>query len=180
MRMYVLIAVLQLLRLGFPSLLGLHCLFHVMFANSSEQKDIGLPGGLVPEARFPYRVSLGILASFNRLTLSSQRKRLLDSRGNRLGIPAFAKTSLLGMRSCQVVPWIFRRQRKWNLLSLRSWLVCRVQLSFTAVMQNVEYTGFIYHRHGFHGQHSVVPLPLVQALLIPCRSTCLVLCLEIG
>ena len=61
---------------------------------------IGLHVSLVPVASSLYRVPLRILPSCIRLTWPGQRRRLWDCRANNLGIPAFAKTSLLEMRSC--------------------------------------------------------------------------------
>ena len=55
------------------------------------------------------------------LTWPSQRSRLWPSNANILGTPACARKSLFRTRSCQVMPKILLRKRRWKVLSLRSW-----------------------------------------------------------
>ena len=74
--------------------------------------------GLVPVVSLLYN---GICPSFMPLTWPSQPSRLWLSKANVLGNPACATTSLFGTQSCQVMPKILLRQRRWKVLSLRSW-----------------------------------------------------------
>ena len=53
--------------------------------------------GLDSVASRPYRMSLGNLSSCMRVTLPSQRRRLLVSRAYMLRDPALSRTSVLGM-----------------------------------------------------------------------------------
>ena len=45
----------------------------------------------------------------------------LMSKENMLGNPTCAGTCLFGTRSCQVMPKILLRQRRWKVLNPRSW-----------------------------------------------------------
>ena len=71
----------------------------------------GLPTGRDPVVSSPCSMSLGILPSW----------RFCDRMANTLRIPACSKTSLFGTWSCQEMPKIRLRQRRWKVLSLRSW-----------------------------------------------------------
>ena len=51
-----------------------------------------------------------------RFTWPSQPSRLLLRKANMLGNPACATTSLFGTQSCQVMPKILLRQRRWKVL----------------------------------------------------------------
>jgi len=64
---------------------------------------VGLPAVRVPVASSPWSMSLGILPSSLRLAWPSHRSRLRLSKANTLGTPAYARTSLFGTRSCQVM-----------------------------------------------------------------------------
>ncbi len=83
-------------------------------------QSAGLPVGLVPEASSPYMMSLGIRPSCIRQTWPSQRRRLCESSACILNVFAWSSTSVFGTRSCQVMPRILLRQRRWKELSLRS------------------------------------------------------------
>ena len=96
---------------------------------TSVYRRTGLPAGLEPVASSPYSISLRIRPSSMRLTWPSQRKRLWASKVNILSILAGARTFLSGTRSCQVMPRISLRQRRWKALSLRSWRDYRVHVS---------------------------------------------------
>ena len=96
---------------------------------TSVYRRTGLPAGLEPVASSPYSMSLRIRPSSMRLTWPSQRKRLWPSKLNILSILACARTFLSGTRSCQVMPRIPLRQRRWKALSLRSWQDYRVHVS---------------------------------------------------
>ena len=96
---------------------------------TSVYRRTGLPAGLEPVASWPYSMSLTIRPSSMRLTWPSQRKRLWPSKVNKLSILACARTFLSGTRSCQVMPRIPLRQRRWKALSLRSWQDYRVHVS---------------------------------------------------
>ena len=66
---------------------------------------------------------LGILPSSMRRTWPSHRSRRWRSRVNMEGRPALARTSVLVILSCHVIPSMRRRQRMWKEFSLFS---CRV------------------------------------------------------
>ncbi len=87
---------------------------------TSLYRSAGLPVGLVPEASSPYMMSLGIQPSCIRQTWPSQRRRLCERSVCILNVFAWSSTSVFGTRSCQVMPRILLRQRKWKELSLRS------------------------------------------------------------
>ena len=113
-----------------------------------------------------------------RLTWPSQRSRLWMSKANMLGTPACARTSSFGIRSCQVMPKILLRQRRWKVLSLRSWREWRVPVSLPC--SRVLSTQAAVHVHlGADGQHGVVQDPLSEmfqccsALQFVCSVQCL-------
>ena len=126
-------------------------------------------------------MSSGIRSSYTRLTWPSQRKPLWDSRANRLGIPAFAKTSLLGMRSCQVMPWIFPRQRTWNVLSLA---LAGCTGSKVHCHKAECWARRLYKRQSWFSwsaKRCHTPIWLGEpSLLLPCRVSYLVLCPDRG
>ena len=75
------------------------------------KRRLGHPTGLVPVVSFLYSMSLGICPSLMRFTCPSQPSRLWLSKANMLGNPACATTSLLGTKSCEVIPKILLKQR---------------------------------------------------------------------
>ncbi len=80
----------------------------------------GLPVGLVPEASSPYVMSLGIRPSCIWQTWPSQRRHICERSACILNVFVWSSTSVFGTRSCQVMPRILLRQRRWKELSLRS------------------------------------------------------------
>lgn len=96
---------------------------------TSVYRRTGLPAGLEPVASSPYSMSLRIRPSSMRLTWPNQCKRLWPSKVNILSILACARTFLSRTRSCQVMPRIPLRQRRWKALSLRSWRDYRIHVS---------------------------------------------------
>ncbi len=96
---------------------------------TSLYRSAGLPVGLVPEASSPCMMSLGIRPSCIRQTWPSQRRRLCERSACILNVFAWSSTSVFGTWSCQVMPRILLRQRKWKELSLRSCQIYIVHVS---------------------------------------------------
>ena len=73
-----------------------------------------------------------------------------------LGNPACATTSLFGTQSCQVMPKILLRQRRWKVL------VGVEGPGLATIEQRAQHAGLVYFHLLADGQHGVVPDPLSE------------------
>ena len=97
------------LRMLFPGLLDRRCLP----SGLAYSADCSI--GLEPESNSPYRTFFRMQPSSMPQLWPSQCSCLWVSIANMLDIFAWAKTSLLVMRSCQVIARSHLRQHKWRL-----------------------------------------------------------------
>ena len=84
---------------------------------TSEYRSFGRPMLRFPDVNSPYSRSLGILPSSMRWTWPSQRSLHCLRMVCMLGRPALDKTSALVTLSCQEMPRMRRRYRRWKVLS---------------------------------------------------------------